>query len=92
MLQSAVTSAAHGGNNGDHIHISTGDSSVLDSQSSIQDKTTTSESKQKSIASGKSESRPTSATKNTAKTTGNHTTTSKGQSVVLKGLNELKDL
>ena len=44
------------------------------------------------IASGKSESRRTSATKNTAKTTGNHTTTSKGQSVVLKGLNELKDL
>ena len=92
MLQSAVTAAAHGGNNGDHIHISTGDSSVLDSQSSIQDKTTTSESKQKSIASGKSESRRTSATKNTAKTTGNHTTTSKGQSVVLKGLNKLKDL
>ena len=91
MLQSAVTSAAHGGNDGDHIHISTGDSSVLDSQSSIQDKTTTSESKQKSIASGKFESRR-SATKNTAKTTGNHTTTSKGQSVVLKGLNELKDL
>ena len=41
MLQSAVTSAAHGSNDGDHIHISTGDSSVLDSQSSIQDKTTT---------------------------------------------------
>ena len=38
MLQSAVTSAARGGNDGDHIHISTGDSSVLDSQSSIQDK------------------------------------------------------
>ena len=49
MLQSAVTSAAHGGNDGDHIHISIGDSSVLDSQSSIQDKTTTSESKQSQL-------------------------------------------
>ena len=70
------------------IDISTGDFSVLDSQTSARDKT-------QPIESGKSVSRKKSTSETTVKTTTNRSakSTAKGQSTdVLKGLNELKDL
>ena len=85
---------AHGGNGGTKvvdqllIDISTGDSSVVGSQSSARDNIQTTDS-------GKSVSRKKSTSETTAKTTTNRTasSTAKGQSAdVLKGLNELKDL
>ena len=85
---------AHGGNGGTKvvdqllIDISTGDSSVVGSQSSARDNIQTTDS-------GKSVSRKKSTSETTAKTTTNRTASSmaKGQSAdVLKGLNELKDL
>ena len=71
-----------------NIDISTGDFSVLDSQTSVRDNT-------QPIESGKSVSRKKSTSETTVKTTTNRSanSTAIGQSTdVLKGLNELKDL
>ena len=85
---------AQGGNGGTKvvdqllIDISTGDSSVVGSQSSARDNIQTKDS-------GKSVSRKKPTSETTAKTTTNRTvsSTAKAQSAdVLKGLNELKDL
>ena len=85
---------AHGGNGGTKvvdqllIDISTGDSSVVGSQSSALDNIQTKDSR-------KSVSRKKSTSETTAKTTTNRTvsSTATAQSAdVLKGLNELKDL
>ena len=70
------------------IDSSTGDFSVLDSQTSVRDNTLP-------IESGKSVSRKKSTSETTVKTTTNRSanSTAKGQSTdVLKGLNELNDL
>ena len=92
-LQSVMTET-HAGNGGTKvvdqllIDISTGDSSVVGSQTATRDKIQT-------IDSGKSVSRKKSTSETTVKTTTNRSanSTAKGQSTdVLKGLNELKDL
>ena len=92
-LQSVMTDT-HAGNGGTKvvdqllIDISTGDSSIVGSQSSAQDNIQT-------IDSRKSVPRKRLTSEATAKTTTNRSasSTAKGQSAdVLKGLNELKDL
>ena len=91
-LQSVMTET-HAGNGGTKvvdqllIDISTGDSSVVGSQTATRDNIQT-------IDSGKSVSRKKSTSETTVKTTTNRSanSTAKGQSTdVLKGLNELKD-
>ena len=93
-LQSVMTET-HAAGNGDTkvvdqllIDISTGDSSVVGSQTSARDNIQT-------IDSGKPVSRKKSTSETTVRTTTNRSasSTAKGQSAdVLKGLNELKDL